>query len=488
MAYRLGIDIGGTFTDFALIDDATGRIATHKQLTSPADPSVSVLSGTRRLLDREGVALADLGVVIHGTTLVTNAVIERKGAAVGMLVTEGFADVVDIAMERRYDLFDLRLKFAEPVVPRAARAEVAERVRYDGSVERPVDVDQAVAAVRRLVDEQKIAALAICFMHSYANAGHERQVAEAVRRAFPDLYVSTSSDVLPFMREYERWNTTTVNAYAQPMTDGYLGRIEAALAELGFAGHFLIMTSSGGTVTADLARRYPVRLIESGPAAGVLMSAFIGEGLDEPNLLSFDMGGTTAKGALVRHGKPLRKYEMEVARVHDFRPGSGLLLRIPVLDMIEIGAGGGSIAETDRRGLLRVGPRSAGADPGPACYGQGGEQATLTDANVTIGLLDPGFFLGGQMALDTKAAETALTARIGEYLGVIDMLEARGTPAFAPIAAGLYGATTDPLHPGGPDLGSLGSLMSDALGNIDSGTWEPPEDHPHTAEEGVETK
>jgi len=418
VSYRLGIDIGGTFTDFALVDDATGRIATHKQLTTPDDPSRCVLTGTRRLLDREGVPVEQVSTLIHGTTLVTNAVIERKGAGIGMLVTAGFADVLEIAMERRYDLFDLRLKFAPPVVPRRARAEIAERIRYDGRLELAVDLAEARAAVVRLVEEQKIAALSVCFLHAYANPANERAVAEMVRRDFPDLYVSTSSDVLPFMREYERWTTTTINAYAQPMTDRYLGRIEAALEEMGFKGAFLIMTSSGGTVTADLARRFPVRLVESGPAAGVLMSAYIGGETKQPDLLSFDMGGTTAKGALVREGRPLKKYEMEVGRQHDFKAGSGLLLRIPVIDMIEIGAGGGSIAESDKRGLLRVGPRSAGADPGPACYGQGGSLATLTDANTVIGLLDPKFFLGGQMALDVGKAEAALTANVGTPLGI----------------------------------------------------------------------
>ena len=418
MSYRLGIDIGGTFTDFALVNDETGRVWIHKQLTTPHDPSECVLEGMTVLLRQADVDIGALDTVAHGTTLITNAVIERKGAITGMLVTKGFRDVVDIAMERRYDLFDLRLEFAAPIVPRSRRVEVDERLRYDGSETRPLDIKAVREGARYLVEEQGIAALAICFLHAYADDAHERAAADVVREAFPDLYVSTSSDVLPFMREYERWSTTAINAYTQPMIDRYLARIEDALSKMGFKGAFLIMSSSGGAVDTSLARRFPVRLIESGPAAGVLMSAFIGELTNCPDLLSFDMGGTTAKGALVRNGQPLKKYEMEVAREHDFKAGSGLPVRVPVIDMIEIGAGGGSIADVDERKLLRVGPRSAGADPGPVCYGQGGEAPTLTDANVALGYLDPDFFLGGKMSLDRAAAEAAIAARVGAPLEI----------------------------------------------------------------------
>ena len=410
MTHRLGIDIGGTFTDFALVDDSTGELSVYKQLTTPQDPSASVLSGCATLLDETGVSIADIATVVHGTTLVTNAVIERRGAITGMLVTRGFRDVLDIAMERRYDLFDLRLRFAEPVIPRALRAEIDERVMFDGTIGTALDGAEVESAVARLVDEHGIESLAICFLHSYANSSHEEAAREIVVRCFPDLRLTTSSEVLPFMREYERWSTTTVNAYVRPLTDRYLHRLESGLAEMGFTGRLLVMTASGGTVTPQIARRFPVRLIESGPAAGALMAAFLGERLDEPNLLSFDMGGTTAKGALIRDGRPLRRYEFEVAREHDFKQGSGLPLRIPVIDMIEIGAGGGSIAEVDERNLLAVGPRSAGADPGPACYGQGGQLATLTDANLKLGYLVADAFLGGRMALEPAAAERAIGA------------------------------------------------------------------------------
>ena len=385
MSYRIGVDIGGTFTDFALIDDRDGAIAIYKQLTTPEDPSIAVLEGIGTILSREGVGIGDVNAVIHGSTLVTNAVIERRGARTGMLVTRGFGDVLDIANERRYDIYDLRSRFPEPLVPRAARAEVGARLRDDGLEVTPLDAAEVEAGIRGLVERQKIEALAICFLHSYANPAHEEAARDVARRAFPGLYVSTSADVFPFIREYERWTTTVANAFSQPLVDRYLGNLEGGLAAAGFRGTFYVMTSSGGVVGAATARRYPVRMLESGPAAGVLMTAFHGRALGVANLLSFDMGGTTAKGAIVRGGKPHKSYELEVARVHEFKPGSGLPVKVPVIDMIEIGAGGGSIAEVDDRGLIRVGPRSAGARPGPACYGRGGTRPTVTDANLVLG-------------------------------------------------------------------------------------------------------
>ena len=418
MTYRLGVDIGGTFTDFALVDEDTGRLSVHKKLTTPNDPAESVLQGLAELLARTGVPMSGLDAIAHGTTLVTNAVIERRGAVTGMLVTKGFRDVLDIAMERRYDLFDLRLEFAEPVVPRALRAEIDERMMFDGAIGSPLDREEVESAVTRLVEDRGIKALAICFLHAYVDPAHEDSAREIVAALYPDLLVTTSSEVLPFMREYERWSTTTVNAYVRPLTARYLQRLESGLAAMGFDGRLLVMTSSGGMVTPDIAQRFPARLIESGPAAGALMAAYLGERLGEPNLLSFDMGGTTAKGALIRDGRPLRRYEFEVAREHEFKHGSGLPLRIPVIDMIEIGAGGGSIAEVDERNLLAVGPRSAGADPGPACYGLGGKQPTLTDANLALGYLVPDAFLGGRMALDTGAATRAIESGVATTLGV----------------------------------------------------------------------
>ena len=426
MAHRLGVDIGGTFTDFALVADDTGALSIHKQLTTPHDPSESVLTGLAELLDRTGVPITDVAAVSHGTTLVTNAVIERRGAVTGMLVTKGFRDVLDIAMERRYDLFDLRIEFAEPVVPRALRAEIDERVMFDGVTGKSLNEAEVESAVSHLVETHAIEALAICFLHSYADSSHEERAREIVAKRFPDLLVTTSSEVLPFMREYERWSTTTVNAYVRPLTARYLHSLESGLAGMGFTGCLLVMTASGGVVTPAIARRFPARLIESGPAAGALMAAFLGDRFGEPDLLSFDMGGTTAKGALIRDGRPLRRYEFEVAREYEFKHGSGLPLRIPVIDMIEIGAGGGSIATVDERNLLAVGPSSAGADPGPACYGLGGKRATLTDANLTLGYLVADAFLGGRMALDTAAAEHVIGSDIAATLNIDSVRAAWG--------------------------------------------------------------
>lgn len=418
MAHRLGIDIGGTFTDFALVDDDTGATAVHKQLTTPADPSRAVLDGIGALLARERVPVGSVTALVHGTTLVTNAVIERKGARTGMLTTAGFADVLDIGKERRYDLYDLRLTFQAPLVPRPLRREIAERLRDDGRVITPVDLEAAERAVRELVDTHRIESLAVCFLHAYLNPAHEAAVRDHLAGRFPSLYVSTSSEICPFIREFERFTTTTVNAFVQPTVDRYLARLERGLAELGFRGRLYIMTSSGGTVTPATARRFPVRMLESGPSAGILMSAAVGRVLGLPDLLAFDMGGTTAKGALIRDGQPQKKYEMEVARVHEFKRGSGLPVQTAVVDMIEIGSGGGSLAEVDARGLLRVGPRSAGADPGPACYARGGTRAAVTDADLTLGYLDADFFAGGTVALDRAASRRAIDASLGERLGL----------------------------------------------------------------------
>ena len=413
--YRIGVDIGGTFTDFALSSAAGGRLAIHKRLTTPHDPSEAVLAGVATLCADNGIDIRAVSDVVHGTTLVTNAVIERRGAVTGMLVTAGFGDIMDMGLERRYDLFDLRIKYPTPLVPRRLRIEVAERVRQDGSVERTLD-EAAVAAAAVKFRALGVEAVAVCFLHSYLNPAHETRAAQILREAAPDITVSASADVFPNMREFERWTTTSVNAFTQPMFDRYVKRLEDGLAGAGFTGRLYIMGSSGGTLTTDAARRYPVRALESGPAAGALMSAHHGRALKLPNLLSFDMGGTTAKGALVKDGQAVKKYFMEVARIHEFRQGSGLPVRIPVIDMIEIGAGGGSIAEVDERGLLRVGPRSAGAMPGPACYSQGGTRPTLTDANLVLGYLDADFFLGGKMKLDKAAAEKAIAEGVGKPL------------------------------------------------------------------------
>lgn len=422
---RVGVDIGGTFTDFALHDGAGAKIAIHKQLTTPSDPSKAVIEGVQTLAQNNKVALADVTEIVHGTTLVTNAVIERRGAKTGMLGTAGFSDIMDMGFERRYDLFDLRITYAPPMVPRSQRQEVAERVRFDGSVETPLDEAGVRTAARKFAADG-IKAVAVCFLHSYANPEHEQRAAEILREELPGVFISASADVFPNMREFERWTTTCMNAFTGPMFDTYLEKLERGLQSVGFGGKLYIMSSSGGMLTTQTARRFPVRALESGPAAGALMSANHGRALELDNLLSFDMGGTTAKGALVVDAEPIKHYEMEVARGYQFRRGSGLAVRIPVIDMIEIGAGGGSIAEVDERGLLKVGPRSAGAMPGPACYAQGGTKPTLTDANLMLGLLDAEFFLGGTMKLDKDAAEKAIAEGVAKPLGVDTMRAAYG--------------------------------------------------------------
>ena len=418
MSYRVGIDIGGTFTDFALLSEDDHRLVIHKQLTTPADPSQSVLTGLQILIDKAGVSAAAISAIAHGTTLVTNALIERRGAVTGIVCTAGFSDVFDIARERRYDMYDLSITYPAPLAAPHLRREISERVRADGSIAHTLDEAELRDAVRSMIDDHGLEALAICFLNSPANPVHEEQAARLIAEEFPDLYVSTSTDIFPFLREYERWTTTVMNAFTGPMFDNYLSRLETGLAEMGFTAAFYIMSSSGGTVTLETARKYPVRMLESGPAAGVLQSAMLGRQLDQPDLLSYDMGGTTAKGALIRGGKPLKRYELEVARIHEFRMGSGLPAKIPVIDLIEIGSGGGSIAAVDERGTIRVGPLSASADPGPVCYDQGGVDPTLTDANLSLGYLDAEFFLGGDMRLDRDAAMAAIKRTIGEPLDV----------------------------------------------------------------------
>lgn len=423
---RLGVDIGGTFTDFALVDALGRRVGVHKQLTTPRDPAQAVLEGTAAICAAAGCRIADLAEVVHGTTLVTNALIERRGDRTGMLVTAGFRDLFDIGREQRYDLFDLRLRYAEPLVERELRAEIPERLRHDGGVLTPLDEAAVSAAVTRLVEEDRIEALAICFLHAHADDRHERRARDIAQAIYPGLRISHSADVFPYPREFERWTTTTANAYSQPLVDRYLSRLEEGLAECGFRGQLWIMASSGGLMSLDMARRYPVRLLESGPAAGVLVASRIGSETTGGNLLSFDLGGTTAKGALMRGGRPFRAYTFEAAHTYEHRSGSGLQLQIPVLDMTEIGTGGGSLVGLDELGRLRVGPRSAGAEPGPVCYGRGGRVPTLTDANLVLGYLHADSFLGGTMRLDLDAARRAFRDDVGAALDVNELRAAWG--------------------------------------------------------------
>ena len=409
---RIGFDIGGTFTDFILADPASGRLHLHKCLTTPEDPSVGALAGMAELLQAAGVALSAVGHVVHGTTLATNAIIERSGARLGLLTTRGFRDVLEMGTEQRYDIHDLFLTFPEPLAARRDRREIGERVSRDGAVLQAIDPGAVRREVRELV-EDGIEALAVCFLHAYRNPVHERVVRDLVRAEFPHLPVSISSDVHPQVNEYERSSTTTANAYVQPLMSAYVHKLDRALRGRGFTGRFHLIASSGGLTALETAAALPVRFLESGPAGGAQASGLAGRGIGRADVISFDMGGTTAKASLLRDGAPDVAPMLEAARVHRFKKGSGLPVHAPVIDMIEIGAGGGSVARVDELGLLKVGPESAGADPGPACYGRGGDRPTVTDANLLLGYLDPGYFLGGRMTLDEAAAESAMAVLAG---------------------------------------------------------------------------
>ncbi len=414
--WRIGFDIGGTFTDFILLDTERNDIRLHKCLTTPADPSVGALEGLAQIVADAGITLGDIGDIVHGTTLVTNALIERRGARLGLITTAGFRDILEMGTEQRYDIYDLFLQYPEPLVPRARRLEVPERMDRDGNTVTAVDTVAVVEAARRLAADG-VEAIAVCFLHAYRNPAHEREAGAAIRAAFPDLAVSLSSDVVSELWEYQRLVTTCANAFVQPLMDRYVRRLERELWQRGFRGALYLMHSAGGLVSPEMARAFPIRLLESGPAGGGLATAFFGQAAGKPDVISFDMGGTTAKACLIEDGRAATAAEMEAARVHRFKKGSGLPIKAPVIDMIEIGAGGGSIAGIDEVGLLRVGPRSAGADPGPACYGRGGTQPTVTDANLVLGYYDPGFFLGGRMTLDLDAATRALET-VGAPLGL----------------------------------------------------------------------
>jgi N-methylhydantoinase A len=416
---RIGIDVGGTFTDLVLHDPSRDLVHTGKLLTTPDDPSAAIINGVARLLREVGLHPADLHSVVHGTTLIANTIIERTGATVGLLTTEGFRDSIEIGRETRYDLYDLFLDPPPTLVPRYRRLEIPERISADGAVLLALDEAAVACAARQLVERDGCEALAIAFMHSYRAPAHEQRAAAIVRGLYPDLPLSLSAEVAPEIREFERTSTACANAYVQPLMRRYLDRLETSLAEIGFAGRLYVMLSGGGITTLREAKEFPIRLIESGPAAGAMAAAFLARltGLDR--VVSFDMGGTTAKMCLVEDGAPDHKFDFEAGRVRRFQKGSGLPLKVSVVDMIEIGAGGGSLAHVDPgSGLLKVGPRSAGADPGPVCYGRGGTQPAVTDADLVLGRLDPGYFLGGEMALDPDAVRRAFAETISPLIGV----------------------------------------------------------------------
>ncbi len=420
--WKAGVDIGGTFTDIVLWNVAGEEMYLDKVLTTPDDPSRAVLNSVGRVLKTAGVSASQLISVIHGTTLVANALIERKGMVTGLITTKGFRDVLEIGREWRYDLFNLDLEMPRPLVPRPLRLEVTERIGADGSVLVPFDpaeIDGLIPVLR----DAGVESLAICLLHSYRNADHERAVAERIEGELPGVALSLSSDVSPELGEYERTSTTTANAYVHPIFRDYVERLVSSLGELGYSRDLLLVLSDGRCVRAGVAMRYPIRLVQSGPAAGVEAARMFGKLAGVGDALCFDMGGTTAKACLIPGGEPERTTHFEVARETRFAEGSGLPLQIPAIDMIEIGAGGGSIARIDQRGLLQVGPDSAGADPGPVCYGRGNEFPTVTDCDLVLGYLDAASFLGGRMPLDKPAAEQAITKQLAAPLG-ISMIEA----------------------------------------------------------------
>jgi N-methylhydantoinase A len=413
--YRVGIDIGGTFTDMLFVSE-DGNAVIGKTLTTQGDPSLAVENALRPVLENGNVKKTDRGTLIHGTTLVTNALIERKGTPTALLTTAGFRDAVEIGREHRYELYDLNLELPAPLVRRHLRFDVPERMAADGTVLQPLDE----SFVRRLGAELRdkgIKAIGVCYLNSFRNSAHERRTAEIIAEVAPKMRVSLSSEVVAEIREFQRTSTTLANVYVQERVADYLAQLQQRLDKIGFAGSFFVMLSSGGIATRETSARFPIRLLESGPAAGALAAAQAGKLSGHRDLLSFDMGGTTAKLCVIEDGQPLKTHEFEVDRVYRFRKGSGLPVRIPVIDMIEIGAGGGSIARVDSLGLLKVGPESSGADPGPVCYGQGGTEPTVTDADLVLGYLDPKYFLGGQMQLDLAGARKALS-RLAEKLSM----------------------------------------------------------------------
>lgn len=415
-AFRAGIDIGGTFTDMLLFDESTGTFTIGKTLTTPGEPSDGVMNAIREVNALTHTTPSDIAQIVHGTTLVTNALIERKGARTALITTKGFRDALEIAREHRYDLYDLMIELPEPLAPRERRFEIDERILSDGSILTPIDTEEIRTLVERLKTEE-IEAVAVCLIHSYVNPEHERQIGAVFAELSPDMTVSLSSDVVPEIREYERTSTTVANVYVRPLTERYLRNLVDAFAAAGFDGSVFIMLSSGGLSSVEAAQRYPIRLVESGPAAGALAAAHMGRLSGRDRLLSFDMGGTTAKCCLIDDAGPSHSGDFEVGRVYRFKQGSGFPVSVPVIELIEIGAGGGSIARIDNLGLLKVGPDSAGADPGPACYGRGGTLPTVTDADLVLGYLDADHFLGGAMKLDLDAARAAIGS-LGSQLGM----------------------------------------------------------------------
>jgi N-methylhydantoinase A len=412
---RLAVDIGGTFTDLCL--DWNGKLTSVKVLTTPRAPEEGVLDGMEQILKQTGIQPADLGLVIHGTTLATNAIIERKGAKTALVVTEGFRDSIEIAFEHRFEQYDIFMQKPPPLVARDLRFGIPERMDGRGNVLIPLD-EAAVHALAPKLKAAGIEAIAIGYMHAYLDGKHERRTRDILAELLPGVSISLSSEVSPEIREYERWSTAVANAYVQPVMDRYLGRLDDGLRRKGFTCPLFMITSGGGLAALETARKFPIRLVESGPAGGAILAAALARQCGLDKVLSFDMGGTTAKICLIDHGEPQHSRTFEVARQYRFLKGSGLPLRIPVIEMVEIGAGGGSIASVDSLSRVNVGPESAGAEPGPASYGRGGTEPTVTDADVVLGRIDPAYFAGGSIKLSPEKAGAAVDKAVGTPLGL----------------------------------------------------------------------
>lgn len=421
--YRLGVDIGGTFTDVVL--EGPDGLTSTKVLTTHAAPEDAIVEGLHRVCDLAGVAPGGISQVIHGTTLATNALIERRGAKTALVTTEGFRDVIEMRTESRFEQYDLNLTLPEPLLPRNRRYTVTERMDADGGVLSPLDRAE-VEALAEVLRAGGYDSVAVGLLHAYANDAHERVVAEVLAEKLPGVDVSLSSEVSPQMREYERFNTTIANAYIRPLMASYLGRLKERLAAEGADCPVFLMHSGGGILSLEMAAKFPVRLVESGPAGGAIFAAELAKRHGLTHVLSFDMGGTTAKICLIRDMAPKTARVFEVARSYRFKKGSGMPISIPVIDMVEIGAGGGSLATVDAMNQIRVGPESAGSEPGPACYGRGGARPAVTDADLVLGKLDPANFAGGSIALYPDRAEAALQSEIGGKLDMAPLEAAYG--------------------------------------------------------------
>ena len=415
--YRLGCDIGGTFTDFVLLDDQTGEIKIYKCLTTPKDPSDAVEHGIREMEINTPGFMEKMDEVIHGTTLVINSIIERKGAKTGLITTKGFRDILEIGRGIRYAPYDVFAEFPKPLIPRRFRLEVDERIRSDGSVLKPLDPKEARQVVRTLL-KMGVESIAVCLINSFENPTHELMLKEIIEKEAPGISTSISYRVLPQIKEYERTSTTVTNAYVKPLTGRYLSKLAGRLESIGSKGKLFIMLSSGGVTSVETAAEFPVRIIESGPTAAVIAGQYYGKLFNISEMFCFDMGGTTAKSCLIQKGVAGVVPTFEVGRVQRFMKGSGLTIQVPVVDLMEIGAGGGSIAKVSRLGTLQVGPESSGADPGPICYGRGGADPCVTDADLLLGYLDENYFLGGEMKLDKETARRGVEEKVAKPLEV----------------------------------------------------------------------